>query len=643
MEFFSQLKREEKEAIGLLSIGTFLEYFDLMLYVHMSIFLNELFYPQSDPNTAKLLSALGFCSTFVLRPFGALLFGWMGDNIGRKSTVIITTAMMSLSCLIMYTLPTYAQIGISASWLMTLCRMMQGMSSMGEIIGAELYLTETIERPLVFPVVGFLTISLGFGAMAALAVASLVTNSEFNWRNAFLIGAVIALVGVVGRMRLRETPEFVDAKCKYQKLIEKIANDKKNMTDSFIVKLFDRFHNMQTISFQSIEKQRKIANETLTSFISVAIYLGIYKVEKQLTLLCHQVLNGQPVQLSYLGLSDKKTLDPKSYEIKLIAELHEFNKNSSSKIEIDIVKKAIECAKIYHADQNRKSGEPYYTHPIEVARLIIQYSNTGYRISTNTIVSAILHDVVEDSDFTKEMVELEFGKDIAEVVDGVTRVRHDKKLSSVALLELVYNRVESLKKEKVDWKTSLSYFFLESPAPISFYLIYVFCGNILKDKFGYSATEIIHHNFIINMVDVVFTIVLVLLSYKIYPLKILKAKLIIYFPFILISPYLLENTNSKFVILIIQFYIVIFGVGVLTASPIFYKNFPVFKRFTYTSFMYALSRASMYVLTSFGLVYLTKYFGYYGLLVILVPVMIGYTFGLLHFEKLEKEAGNYPK
>jgi MFS transporter, MHS family, proline/betaine transporter len=70
------LTREQKEAVGLLSIGTFLEYFDLMLYVHMAVLLNELFFPKTDPGTASILSAFAFCSTFVFRPFGALIFGW---------------------------------------------------------------------------------------------------------------------------------------------------------------------------------------------------------------------------------------------------------------------------------------------------------------------------------------------------------------------------------------------------------------------------------------------------------------------------------------------------------------------------------------------------------------------------------------
>ena len=137
-----KLTKEQKEAIGLLSIGTFLEYFDLMLYVHMAVLLNELFFPKTDPNTASLITAFSFCSIFVFRPFGALIFGYIGDNIGRKATVVITTFLMSISCIVMATLPTYAQIGITASWIITICRVVQGMSSMGEIVGAEMYLTQ---------------------------------------------------------------------------------------------------------------------------------------------------------------------------------------------------------------------------------------------------------------------------------------------------------------------------------------------------------------------------------------------------------------------------------------------------------------------------------------------------------------------
>src|SRR3954467_5964040 len=84
----TNLTKAQKEAVGLLSIGTFLEYFDLMLYVHMAVLLNELFFPKTDPFTASLFSAFSFCSTYLLRPFGALIFGYIGDNLGRKVVVI---------------------------------------------------------------------------------------------------------------------------------------------------------------------------------------------------------------------------------------------------------------------------------------------------------------------------------------------------------------------------------------------------------------------------------------------------------------------------------------------------------------------------------------------------------------------------
>ena len=142
-----KLSREQKQAIGLLSVGTFLEYFDLMLYVHMAVVLNDLFFPKTDPYTASILSSFAFCSTYLLRPFGAVLFGWIGDNYGRKITVVITTLMMAISCFVMATIPTYESIGLTATITMIICRMIQGVSSMGEIMGAELYVTEITQPP----------------------------------------------------------------------------------------------------------------------------------------------------------------------------------------------------------------------------------------------------------------------------------------------------------------------------------------------------------------------------------------------------------------------------------------------------------------------------------------------------------------
>lgn len=214
MKFLPFIPKESKQAIGILSIGTFLEYFDFMLYVHMAILLNELFFPKTSPETEALLVSLTFCSTYLLRPLGAVIFGYIGDNIGRKATVIITTFMMAFSCLVMANLPTYAQIGITATWLVMICRIIQGLSAMGEIMGANIYLTETIKPPYRNSVVASLEIFCELGALFALGVAALATGYGLNWRYAFWIGAVIGLLGSTARTRLKETSEFVDAKKK---------------------------------------------------------------------------------------------------------------------------------------------------------------------------------------------------------------------------------------------------------------------------------------------------------------------------------------------------------------------------------------------------------------------------------------------
>ncbi|ABE04745.1 MFS transporter [Rickettsia bellii] len=184
--------------------------------------------------------AAAFCSTYLLRPVGAIIFGWIGDNIGRKTTVIITTAMMSLSCVVMATFPTYAQIGVAVAWVITICRIVQGMSCMGEIIGSELYITEITSPPIQYTAVAIISIFTAFGSFAALAIAYYSTKYCLNWRIAFWGGAVIAIVGAVARTHLRETPEFIDAKRqlkkKLEQALEKAEVTKKQLENSAVWK-----------------------------------------------------------------------------------------------------------------------------------------------------------------------------------------------------------------------------------------------------------------------------------------------------------------------------------------------------------------------------------------------------------------------
>jgi MFS family permease len=127
---------------------------------------------------------------------------------------------MALSCIIMANVPTYAQIGITASWVITICRALQGMSSIGESIGAELYTAELIDPPLRYKAVGYIGFAGVVGMVASLIVAQIVLKLEINWRVIFWIGAIIALIGSAARVTLRESPEFSDASRRLRNMLE---------------------------------------------------------------------------------------------------------------------------------------------------------------------------------------------------------------------------------------------------------------------------------------------------------------------------------------------------------------------------------------------------------------------------------------
>ena len=226
------LSKEQKQAIGLLSVGTFLEYFDLMLYVHMSVLLNDLFFSKTDNFSASLLSAFSFSVTFIFRPIGAILIGTIGDRWGRKSTVILTTIAMAAACVTMANLPTYDQIGVSASIAVTICRIVQGISCTGEKIGAEIYLTEIVKSSLVYSAVAFILFCGGLGASFSLLVANLSLSDTFDWRAAFWVGAIIAVIGTIARSTLRETTDFADAKKALKAMPDNPEIDKSKLKES---------------------------------------------------------------------------------------------------------------------------------------------------------------------------------------------------------------------------------------------------------------------------------------------------------------------------------------------------------------------------------------------------------------------------
>jgi (p)ppGpp synthase/HD superfamily hydrolase len=130
------------------------------------------------------------------------------------------------------------------------------------------------------------------------------------------------------------------------------------------------------------------------------------------------------------------------YSDRLVTKLIDLNERTSDKVNIEEVKKAIYYARKYHGSQIRKSGEPYYSHPLEVAFLFAEYSGNENHIiyRTDLIITAILHDTIEDTDLTKDMIEKIFGSLVANNVEDLTRVKLDIKISAGESLNILFTQ-----------------------------------------------------------------------------------------------------------------------------------------------------------------------------------------------------------
>ncbi|WP_341757014.1 MULTISPECIES: MFS transporter [unclassified Candidatus Tisiphia] len=196
-------------------------------------------------------------------------------------------------------------------------------------------------------------------------------------------------------------------------------------------------------------------------------------------------------------------------------------------------------------------------------------------------------------------------------------------------------------REQVSWKTVISLLLVDCIWPVTFYFTFVHCTNILKYSFNYTAEQIINNNFIVSFMVVGNDAFVLYFSSKIHQLSILKVRLILSSIYFLVVPFLLNNAESGVHILIVQSLILIVACDAAPANSVFFKHFPVFKRFTYASVIYATSRALVYLITSVSLVYLTECFSQWGLYFITIPTIIGCAYGLSYFIKLEKNTGNF--
>jgi len=208
-----------KSVIAASSVGTLIEWYDFYIFGSLATIISTKFFPAGNPTVALLSTLATFAAGFVVRPFGALFFGRLGDLIGRKYTFLLTLVLMGLSTFLIGCIPSYESIGFVAPLLVLLLRLLQGLALGGEYGGAATYVAEhsPAERR------GFWTSWIQTTATIGLFVSLLViitvkgamdekSFGDWGWRVPFWISIIMVGISILIRMRMKESPLFAKAK-----------------------------------------------------------------------------------------------------------------------------------------------------------------------------------------------------------------------------------------------------------------------------------------------------------------------------------------------------------------------------------------------------------------------------------------------
>lgn len=200
-------------------VGNGLEWYDFAIYGHMAVILRDLFFPEVDPIVGLIATYGVFAAGFLARPVGAILFGWIGDKYGRRSALTLAVLMMAIPTGLIGLLPTYESIGIAAPVILTLIRILQGLSLGGEFSGSITFMVEhapKMRRGLIGSM-SMTSLILGFmlGSVVANLFSSLLSPEDFlswGWRVPFILGIAIGFVGFYIRSHCDESPHYENAR-----------------------------------------------------------------------------------------------------------------------------------------------------------------------------------------------------------------------------------------------------------------------------------------------------------------------------------------------------------------------------------------------------------------------------------------------
>ena len=206
---------EERKVIFASSLGTVFEWYDFYLYGSLAAIIAKQFFAGTDPNTAFIFALLAFAAGFLVRPFGAIVFGRLGDMVGRKYTFLVTILLMGGSTFIVGLLPTYASIGIAAPIILIILRILQGLALGGEYGGAATYVAEHAPDHKRGAFTAWIqttaTLGLFLSLMVILGTRTAIGEEAFadwGWRIPFLVSIFLLGISVWIRLSMNESPAF---------------------------------------------------------------------------------------------------------------------------------------------------------------------------------------------------------------------------------------------------------------------------------------------------------------------------------------------------------------------------------------------------------------------------------------------------
>jgi MHS family alpha-ketoglutarate permease-like MFS transporter len=214
--------RRRIRAIFVGSVGNLVEWYDFYAYAAFALYFAGAFFPNADPVVQQLNVAVLFAAGFLVRPLGGWLFGYLADHYGRRGALMLSVSLMCFGSLMIAVMPTYAQVGLLAPFLLAAARILQGLSLGGEYGTSATYLTEVADEKHRGFYSSFQYVTLIGGQISALIVLLLLqkvflTGDEiraWGWRIPFVIGALLAIVALVMRRTLHETEAFEAARNK---------------------------------------------------------------------------------------------------------------------------------------------------------------------------------------------------------------------------------------------------------------------------------------------------------------------------------------------------------------------------------------------------------------------------------------------